>query len=259
MVNYSNLKQSKSSTTVTSEGKLLHKIDTTVLLGPLDDPEKVAECFRLIWNTRMINEQEEIYAIYVDADLKIIEYRNLFRGGLSSVTFYDRVAIRYALLNKAHAVFLAHNHPNGSLTPSVHDKQTTAKFIHAAGAFDIKVLDHIIITSDSYFSFVEGGILNNNTTTNNSMRTQKSKIDQPTAAACCKMVTLNPRHGSSFTSFKNPPPVRRNSDLGLRDELILNFVHYAYMDSPSFTYEDLVLQLKDLKTMSFQGNEKAGI
>jgi|JI6StandDraft_1071083.scaffolds.fasta_scaffold67063_2 DNA repair protein RadC len=160
MVNYSNLKQSKSSTTVTSEGKLLHKIDTTVLLGSLDDPEKVAECFRLIWNTSMITEQEEIYAIYVDAELKIIEYRNLFRGGLSSVTLDNRVAIRYALLNKASAVFLAHNHPSGSFTPSDLDKQTTAKFIQAASAFDIRLLDHIIITSDSYCSFVEEGIIN---------------------------------------------------------------------------------------------------
>jgi len=64
-----------------------------------------------------------------------------------------------ALKGGAVNIILCHNHPSGNLKPSVADEQLTAKIKKAAQYFDIKVLDHIIITSESYYSFADEGLL----------------------------------------------------------------------------------------------------
>jgi DNA repair protein RadC len=64
-----------------------------------------------------------------------------------------------ALKLAATGMILCHNHPSGNLTPSQADKNITANIIKVANIHDIKVLDHIIITKDGHFSFVENGLL----------------------------------------------------------------------------------------------------
>jgi len=67
--------------------------------------------------------------------------------------------LKQALEIGAVALILAHNHPSGTLKPSAADKQITQKLKIAAEALDIKVLDHLIITQNEYFSFADEGVL----------------------------------------------------------------------------------------------------
>ena len=64
-----------------------------------------------------------------------------------------------ALENNAASVMLCHNHPSGNITPSNADKQITNNLINAGKFLEIKILDHIIIGNDNYFSFADEGLL----------------------------------------------------------------------------------------------------
>lgn len=127
--------------------------------GAIDASRLAAECFRLIWNPDLLTEQEEVYIIYVDKDYRLIEYKNLFRGSSTQCICDVRLSLRYALLNKACAIFIAHNHPSGDLKPSEADKELTNEFVKVADLIGIRLLDHIILTENDYYSFAEGGLL----------------------------------------------------------------------------------------------------
>lgn len=70
-----------------------------------------------------------------------------------------RVIMQFALLSNATQLILCHNHPSGNLKPSKADEELTAKIKMAASYFDVKVLDHIILSSEGYFSFADEGLL----------------------------------------------------------------------------------------------------
>ena len=70
-----------------------------------------------------------------------------------------RLVLKLALERGAVSLILAHNHPSGGLRPSQADKDITTKLKVAAASLDIKVLDHLIITENSYFSFADEGLL----------------------------------------------------------------------------------------------------
>ena len=70
-----------------------------------------------------------------------------------------RLVLKTAISHGAVSIILAHNHPSGTLKPSNADKSITQKLRYAAQSLDIKVLDHLIITESSYFSFADEGLL----------------------------------------------------------------------------------------------------
>jgi DNA repair protein RadC len=70
-----------------------------------------------------------------------------------------RLVLKHALLHLASAVVLCHNHPSGSRMPSLADKNLTKQIIEAARWMEIKILDHIIIAGDSYYSFSDENTL----------------------------------------------------------------------------------------------------
>jgi DNA repair protein RadC len=70
-----------------------------------------------------------------------------------------RVILKRALEEDAVSLILCHNHPSGSLKPSRADEELTRKIKEAATYFDIKVLDHLIVSEDGYYSFADEGIL----------------------------------------------------------------------------------------------------
>ena len=78
-------------------------------------------------------------------------------GGLSSTTVDVRNIFQTALKANAANVILFHNHPSGNLRPSEADRSITKKIIEAGKVMDIKVLDHVIMTAESYFSFTDEG------------------------------------------------------------------------------------------------------
>lgn len=104
-------------------------------------------------------EHEEFWILYLNNANKIIEQFQISKGGITGTLVDVRITLRKALEVGAVSLILAHNHPSGNLNPSESDKQLTRKLKTAAESLDIKILDHIIVTEKSYFSFADEGLL----------------------------------------------------------------------------------------------------
>ena len=85
----------------------------------------------------------------------MIKKNQLSKGGITGTLVDVRLVLKNALEVGAVGLILAHNHPSGTLKPSDADKQITNKLKVAAESLDIKVLDHLIITENAYFSFAD--------------------------------------------------------------------------------------------------------
>ena len=89
----------------------------------------------------------------------VVGYYRVSSGGFSGTILDPRVVMTIALNNASSSIILAHNHPSGNLKPSEGDKAITEKIRNACAFFDMKLLDHLIITDESYFAFSENGLL----------------------------------------------------------------------------------------------------
>jgi DNA repair protein RadC len=106
-----------------------------------------------------IDYVEKIYIIMINRANIVIGHK-LISQGTSYATVVDMKAIfQIALLTHADSIILVHNHPSGNLNPSEADNTMTKKVIKAGEIMDIKLLDHIIITSEDYFSFADNNIM----------------------------------------------------------------------------------------------------
>lgn len=102
----------------------------------------------------------EIFAVvFLNKANKINHFEIISKGGITGTVADPRIILRRALEENATSIVLCHNHPSGSLQPSKADEDLTKKIKEAAGYFDIRVLDHIIVSEEGYFSFADEGIL----------------------------------------------------------------------------------------------------
>ena len=101
---------------------------------------------------------EEFWIVYLNNSNKIISKSQLSKGGITGTLVDIRLVFKTALEMGATGLILCHNHPSGTLVPSDADKQITRKLKLAGESLEIKVLDHLIVTEVSYFSFVDEGI-----------------------------------------------------------------------------------------------------
>lgn len=102
---------------------------------------------------------EEFWIVYMNNSNKVIQTFQLSKGGITGTLVDIRLVLKNALEFGATAIILAHNHPSGSLQPSMADKQITQKLKKASDSIDVKILDHIIVTDKTYFSFADKGLL----------------------------------------------------------------------------------------------------
>jgi len=102
---------------------------------------------------------EEFWIIYLNNSNTVILKSQLSKGGITGTLVDVRLVLKNALEVGAVGLILVHNHPSGTLKPSLADKQLTQKLKVAAQSLDIKVLDHLIITEKAYFSFADENIL----------------------------------------------------------------------------------------------------
>jgi DNA repair protein RadC len=86
-------------------------------------------------------------------------YVKISQGGTIGTVVDVKLIAKYAVDSLSCAVILAHNHPSGNKQPSQNDRNMTKKVKEALKLFEIQVLDHIILTSESYFSFGDEGII----------------------------------------------------------------------------------------------------
>ena len=112
---------------------------------------------------RFFNEDLTIYESFfmmmLNNSNNTTGYVKISQGGITGTLVDVRLVAKYAIDGLATGVILCHNHPSGTLRPSEADKLITNKAKKALEFFDIKVLDHIILTEDSYFSFADESLL----------------------------------------------------------------------------------------------------
>lgn len=104
-------------------------------------------------------QHEEFWIIYLNNSNKVIQKNQLSKGGITGTLVDVRLVLKQALEVGATGLILVHNHPSGTLKPSEADKQITNKLKLASESLDIKVLDHLIITENNYFSFADKNLL----------------------------------------------------------------------------------------------------
>lgn len=102
---------------------------------------------------------EEFWAILLNNNNKVIHVSQLTQGGISQSIVDVRILYKTALDHFSTGIIIAHNHPSGSLKPSREDINITQKIKEAGNTLSIQLLDHIIVTQDSYFSFSDAGLL----------------------------------------------------------------------------------------------------
>lgn len=102
---------------------------------------------------------EEFWVLYLNNSNKVIHRKMISSGGQTGTVVDIRLILKTAFEFGAVAIILTHNHPSGSLRPSAADKTTTTNIFQAAKTVTIKLLDHLIVTEKSYFSFADEGLL----------------------------------------------------------------------------------------------------
>lgn len=117
------------------------------------------DVFELLYPLMGELQHEEFWIVYLNNSNKVIHKSQLSKGGITGTLVDVRLVLKQALDLGAVGIILAHNHPSGTLKPSVADKQITQKLKKAVEALDIKILDHLILAQHHYFSFADQGIL----------------------------------------------------------------------------------------------------
>lgn len=102
---------------------------------------------------------EEVWILLLNRRNMVIRECCLTTGTTSASIFDVRKAIRLALLEDAEGVILCHNHPSGGLVPSTQDDGITRELKNACKLFNIRMLDHTIVTANGYYSYFDNGKL----------------------------------------------------------------------------------------------------
>jgi len=107
------------------------------------------------WDENKLDFIEQFKILLLNRAGRVIGISDLSTGGITSTVVDSRIILVTALKANAPSIILAHNHPSANLTPSDADKYLTKRLTDAGKLLDIEVLDHIIVTSEGFYSFAE--------------------------------------------------------------------------------------------------------
>jgi DNA repair protein RadC len=114
----------------------------------------------LYMQSMLMDQPNEFFAvIFLNQANKVNHFEIISQGGITGTVADPRLILKKALEKNAVSLILCHNHPSGSLKPSKADEELTHKIKEAAKFFDIKVLDHLIVSEEGYYSFADEGLL----------------------------------------------------------------------------------------------------
>jgi len=127
----------------------------------LDKPfyRSAQEVFDYLYHSMRDLKKEVFKVLYLNGQNQIIETADLFEGTVNSSVVHPREVVASALGHNAVSLIFVHNHPSGSPEPSTNDKELTRQLVYAGQIMQIKVLDHIIIGNDRYYSFAGEGLI----------------------------------------------------------------------------------------------------
>lgn len=123
---------------------------------PFTSPQEVKEYLALAFAGQ---PYESFFTLFFDAQRRLIEAEESFRGTLTQTAVYPREIVKRALYWNADAVVFAHNHPSGVGEPSRADEHLTQSLKSALALIDVRVLDHFVIAGSTVTSFAERGLL----------------------------------------------------------------------------------------------------
>lgn len=143
---------------------LLQEVGITLSKRDAGEPQLVCSSIdacrhaRSFWGNT-IEIYESMFVIYLNNNNKIIGYSQVAQGGITFAPVDLRIIFAKALGCLATGIIILHNHPTGKLVPSEQDRQITKTIKEAGDILNIKLLDHLILTENSYLSFADDGIL----------------------------------------------------------------------------------------------------
>lgn len=123
-------------------------------------------CSKDIYNVLMkvydmdtIEYKEYFKVVLLNSANKVLGVHNLSEGGIDGTYCDVRLILQIALLTNATGIIISHNHPSGNIEPSINDKRMTTAVQQAAKIMNIRLLDSLIITPESYYSFADEGLI----------------------------------------------------------------------------------------------------
>ena len=127
----------------------------------MDKPiyKSAQEIFDYLYHSMRDLRKEVFKVIYLNSQNQIIETVDLFEGTVNSSAISPRQVVEDALKHNATSLIFVHNHPSGNPQPSKNDKEVTRDLVYAGSIMRIRVLDHIIIGNNKYFSFAGEGLI----------------------------------------------------------------------------------------------------
>jgi DNA repair protein RadC len=125
----------------------------------IENSMDAVQVFREHFDSEVIDYRESFFTLYLNQAHKVLGIKKISESGISSTIVDVRIIMQTALLCNASAIILAHNHPSGNLRPSAEDFKITQNIKEAAKFLNIQLLDHFILTSESYLSLGEEGKL----------------------------------------------------------------------------------------------------
>jgi DNA repair protein RadC len=117
------------------------------------------EIFDYLYHSMRHLKMELFKVIYLNSQNQIIDIADLFEGTVNSSSIYPREVMKDAIKHDAVSLIFVHNHPSGDPEPSKYDKEITRDLVFAGNIMRIRVLDHIIIGNDRYYSFASQGLI----------------------------------------------------------------------------------------------------
>jgi DNA repair protein RadC len=121
--------------------------------------EDAYHVFKNSWNEDTIELLEEFKVLMLNNSKRVLGIYTASQGVIALVSVDIRLVFACALKLCACGIIICHNHPSGSLLPSSADKQLTERFRAAGKLLDIALLDHLLISSESYYSFADEGVI----------------------------------------------------------------------------------------------------
>jgi DNA repair protein RadC len=143
-----------------AEIQLIYKSKVKASLRPkISSPGMAADVLRKYWDTDKIEFIEQFKVLLLDRSKRVIGMYEMSTGSTTGTTYDPKLVFVAALKANAHGLIVAHNHPSGSLKPSQADIDLTDELKEWGNFLRIPLLDHIILTSESHFSFASEGFL----------------------------------------------------------------------------------------------------
>ncbi len=143
-----------------AEIQLSYKSNVKPSLRPkITSSRDAHEVLRQVWNDSVIELCEQFKVLFTNRANKVLGVFEVSTGGVSGTVADPKLIFAAALKACATGLILSHNHPSGNLTPSHADIELTKKIKEGGRLLEIQLLDHLILTSESYFSFADEGLL----------------------------------------------------------------------------------------------------